>query len=637
MRRLLGLACLALVATAPAEVRLGSLFTSNMVLQQRTDAPVWGWAKPGERVSIRTTWGANAETVAGKDGKWMVKLHTKEAGGPYEVAVSGENSIWLRNVMLGEVWVCSGQSNMEWPVGVHRGLTPISNADDEVKNATHPTIRLFQVTKKMADAPEATCGGSWAECSPKSVFDFSATAYFYARALNEALKLPVGVINTSWGGTEVELWMSESAMKSVPELGSALAANKAAAAAHDAAAADREKKMASDLGNTENWQRESLDDAAWTRITNPDQWEKTELKDLDGSVWYRAKVLLTDAQAKKACVLHLGVVDDDDETWVNGQRVGSTKNPQAQRDYTIPAGLLRDGFNLITVRVVDTGGLGGFMTPGLVGLESGPARIPLTNWRYRIAVDLRSAPLPAEGKNASLLYNGMIAPLIPFAIRGAIWYQGESNVSRAFQYRTSFPAMIRNWRQDWKQGDFPFYYVQIAPYEYKQNGASAELREAQTLTLRASPNTGMIVVTDITGDVTNIHPTNKQEVGKRLALVALANNYGRKVAYSGPMFRDMKVQGNKIRISFDHAEGLKIVGDKLEGIFVAGADKQLVPAEAKVEGNDLIVWSDAVKKPISVRFGWGDAVVTNLANGAGLPAAPFRTDAWPCMTLNVKW
>ncbi len=634
---MLGLACLALVAAAPAEVRLGSLFTSNMVFQQRTDAPVWGWAKPGEKVSIRTTWGANAETVAGKDGKWMLKLHTKEAGGPYEVAVSGENSLWLRNVMLGEVWVCSGQSNMEWPVGVHRGLTPINGADDEVKNATHPGIRLFQVTKKMADAPEATCGGSWTECSPKSVFDFSATAYFYARYLNETLKVPVGVINTSWGGTEVELWMSEPAMKSVPELGSALAANKAAAAAYDAAAADREKKMASDLGTTENWQQESLDDAAWTRITNPDQWEKMELKDLDGSVWYRAKVLLTEAQAKNACVLHLGIVDDDDETWVNGQRIGSTKNPQAQRDYTIPAGLLRDGFNLITVRVVDTGGLGGFMTPGLVGLESGPARIPLTNWRYRIAVDLRSAPLPPEGKNASLLYNGMIAPLIPFAIRGAIWYQGESNVSRAYQYRTSFPTMIHNWRQDWKQGDFPFYFVQIAPYEYKQDGASAELREAQALTLKASPNTGMVVITDITGDVTNIHPTNKQDVGKRLALVALANTYGQKVACSGPMYRDMKVQDNKIRISFDHAEGLKIVGDKLEGILIAGADKQLVPAEARVEGNDLIVWSDAVKKPVSVRFGWGDAVVTNLANGAGLPAAPFRTDTWPCMTLNVKW
>ncbi len=637
MRPYAVIAALGAAALAGADVKLASLFTSNMVFQQRTEAPIWGTAAPGEQVTIRTTWGANATAVAGEDGRWRTKVRTGAAGGPYEVSVTGGNSLWLRNVMLGEVWVCSGQSNMEWPLGVFPGLNPVRNSAEEVAGANFPNIRLFQVEKKMADTLQESCGGSWVPCSPQTVADFSATGYLFGRGLHQALGVPVGLIMTAWGGTEVELWTSEPALRRMPSFAEALDQNEVAAAATRTAIAEQKKRLEADKGK--GWEREDLDDADWQRLVDPASYEATELDKFDGSVWYRAKVLLTAAQAKSPAVLHLGPIDDMDETWVNGTRVGGLDQWEQPREYKVPVGVLREGLNTITIRTVDTGGLGGFRQPEKIGWMAGETRIPLTNWRMKVGVNLADTPLPAnQGKAHSMLYNGMIAPLIPFAIRGAIWYQGESNVSRAFQYRTSFPNMIQNWREDWGQGDFPFYFVQIAPFEYNQNDASAELREAQAMTLSRLPNTGMAVTVDVVPDVKNIHPPFKQEVGDRLSRLALNLTYGKKdVACFGPMYQSAKLVNDKFVVRFQHADGLKIEGDKLAGIEIAGDDKVFKPAEAKVDGQTLVVWSDAVAKPVAVRFGWRDASVTNLFNGAGLPAPPFRSDDWPGITIDVKW
>lgn len=637
MRLVASFLVLALAGCSFAEVRLASLFQSGMVFQQRTEAPVWGTAKPGERISVRTTWGANAVTTAREDGTWSLKLKTPAAGGPFEVSVSGENALWLRNVMVGEVWVCSGQSNMEWPLGIHPGMTQVANAAEEVAGATYPAIRLFQVERKMADTIQTSCGGAWKACTPETVRSFSAVAYFFGRELHKQLGVPVGLIMAAWGGTEVELWTSESALKRIPELGEALERNRAARAAYNAAMAERQAKLKSDpLHGAE---AEGYDDTSWTRVADPGSFEQMGLGQFDGSVWFRCRLLLTDAQAKTAATLTLGPIDDADEVWINGQHIGGTANHQVDRAYGIPAGVLKEGFNTVVIRALDTGGVGGFQRPGDIGLRVGESRIPLTNWRYKVGIDLSAVPMPTNaGRAASTLYNGMIAPLIPFAIRGAIWYQGESNVSRAHQYRTSFPNMIRNWREDWGLGDFPFYFVQIAPYAYNAKDASAELREAQTLTAQTLKNTGQAITMDLVPDVRDIHPPRKQEVGDRLARLALNLTYGMKsVPCFGPTYASHRVSGKEVRVKFAHAEGLEIRGDSLAGIEICGEDKVFVPAQAKVDGDSLVVWAEGIDKPVAVRFGWRDAVVTNLYNGAGLPAGPFRTDNWPGVTEGVKW
>lgn len=636
MRRI---ACLAILLTSVsyAEVKLHPLFSSHMVLQQRTEAPIWGWAKPGEQIAIRTTWGANATATAGEDGRWRAKLKTVQAGGPYEISITGENSIWLRNVMLGEVWVCSGQSNMDWPLGVFPGMTPVRNAAEEVAAATQPGLRLFKVGKNMAPAVEESCGGTWTPCTPQTANDFSALGYFFGRELNKQLGVPIGLIMTTWGGTEVELWTSEPALKRMPDFAEALEKNQAAVAATQAAVAEQKKRLANDPGR--GWEKEDADDADWKRLAEPVSYEQSDLATFDGSVWYRSKLLLTAAQAKADAVLNLGPIDDEDETWVNGVKIGATERWDIPRSYKVPIGALREGFNTVVVRTVDTAGYGGFRDTKAIGLQVGTTKIPLTNWRMKVSVDLSQVPMPKEqGKASSLLYNGMIAPLLPFAIRGSIWYQGESNVSRAFQYRTSFPNMIKNWREDWGQGDFPFYFVQIAPFAYNAKDAGAELREAQGLTVGALPNVGMAVTMDVVPDLGNIHPPYKQEVGDRLARLALNQTYGKRdVVCFGPTFKGAKFDGPKVTVRFDHAQGLKIEGPKLNGIEVAGEDKVFHPAEAKVEGETLVVTCAEVGKPVSVRFGFRDAVVTNLFNEAGLPAPPFRSDDWPGVTVGVKW
>ncbi|MCC7434261.1 MAG: hypothetical protein IT363_06215 [Methanoregulaceae archaeon] len=619
------------VTMAAAEVKLASPFSSNMVLQRQTEVTIWGTADPGEQITLRATWGATGKATADDKGQWRAKLKTGPAGGPHELSVSGSNSLYLRNILLGEVWVCSGQSNMEWPLNI------VENGPAEVAAANHPNLRFLTVPHRMADQPENSFAGSWVACKPETARGFSATAYYFGLALQRELRVPVGLIQTAVGGTEAELWTSEPTLRTMPDLAARFDAVRQRYQEAQNAAAERRKRLAADPGLGQ-WSANEMDDREWSRISDPGLWREGDLADLDGTVWYRARLLLTDSQAKEGGTLRLGQIDDEDEVWINGRPVGKTAGAGQERAYQVKPEGLREGFNTVAIRVTDTGGEAGFRNPRAIGFFPKEGSIPLTNWRYRIGVKTNDLPAPfGAPRPGASLYNGMIAPLVPYTIRGAIWYQGESNVSRAEQYRTLFPAMIADWRKAWGM-ELAFYFVQISPFEYGQNHASAELREAQLDTYRTVPMTGIAVTADIVPNLRDIHPTIKQPVGERLAKWALVNQYGRKdIVPSGPLYKSAKRDGKAMRVEFDFGVGLTVKGDSILGLEIAGEDLKFVPAQGKVEGSTLVVWADGVEKPAAVRLGWKDAVLMNLFNGAGLPASPFRTDSAPRLTAGVKW
>ncbi len=504
-----------------AEVTLPSMFSDNMVLQREAKISVWGKASPGEAVSV-TLGGQHKSTKADDHGAWKVALDALEAGGPFEIKVEGGNAITIHNVLVGEVWVCSGQSNMAWTVNQS------SDAKREIAAADHPKIRLFTVPNTTSSRPRDAVVGKWDECSPKSVPDFSAVAYFFGRELHEKLDVPIGLIETAWGGTPAESWTTRETMESDPELKVIVERSDKSVSAHG----DALRKYVQDFTS-----------------------------------WIEA--------AEKA------------------DAAGEPLPPP-------PA------------------------VPG----------------------DPRVNP-----HRPSVLYNAMVAPLVPYAIRGAIWYQGESNAGRAYQYRTLFPSMIRDWRRVWGQGDFPFLFVQLANFEAHRPGdpgaprdpnaepgesAWAELREAQLMTL-ALPNTGMAVIIDI-GDRYDIHPKNKQDVGRRLALAALAGTYGKELVHSGPMYDSVKFEDGRAQLTFKHVGGGLVAkgGSELKGFAIAGEDRKFVWAEAKIEGDKVVVSSDKVKRPVAVRYAWANDPACNLFNQAGLPASSFRTDDWPGVTADQK-
>ncbi len=493
-----------LATVVRAEVRLPAIFGDNMVLQAGARLPVWGWADAGEEVHVLI--GEQLRrTRADANGRWRVEFEPLAPGGPVKFVVEGKNRIELRNVLVGEVWLCSGQSNMEWPV------SRAANPEQEIASANYPQIRLFKVAKIVAAKPLEDTDGQWQVCSPQTVAGFSAVGYFFGRELHKRLGVPVGLIQSAWGGTPAEAWTSLEALNAHPEL----------------------KPI------VERW----------------DEILENYPKALER---YRKRMAAWQQNAKAA-------------------RAAGKRPPRRPR----------------------------------------PPRGP--NHPHR----------PAG------LYNGMIKPIVPFAIRGVIWYQGESNAARAYQYRTLFRTMIRDWRRTWRQGNFPFLFVQLANFRQRQAepGESdwAELREAQTMAL-AEPNTGMAVTIDI-GEANDIHPKNKQDVGRRLALAALAIAYGKDIVYSGPLYDSHKIEGNKVRIFFTHVDGgLVARGGELKGFAIAGPDRKFVWAKAAIDGDTVVVWSDQVPNPVAVRYGWADNPECTLYNKAGLPASPFRTDDWPGIT-----
>lgn len=632
------------VIPSEANVKPARIFSSNMVLQQGQQNPVWGWADKGEKVTISFA-GKTITTKADKAGKWSAKLPSLDYGGPYEMTIKGKNTIQFDNILIGDVWICSGQSNMEWMV------MNTNNAKSEIASANYPNIRLFTVAKKVAQKPvEDLDNGEWVVCSPQTVPDFSAVGYFFGRYLNQELKVPVGLIHTSWGGTVAETWASAQTIENDPDFKDKL---------KELAGFDvnkyREQKMAAikaklnevpekDAGLVNGvavYADQAMDDANWANMDPTKVWEENNYPPIEGIAWYRKTVTLTADQAKQANEIHLGMIDDNDMTWINGVKVGSTKGYNQNRVYTIPSNTLKAGKNVIAIRVEDTGGGGGMYGDAAEKyLAVGDKQISLADpWKFKVSEAQIGSLEVGPNDYPTLLFNGMLNPIIPYGIKGAIWYQGESNAGRAKQYQRVFPDMIKDWRTHWNQGDFSFFFVSLANYmeASRQPGESdwAELREAQTKTL-ALTNTGMALAIDL-GEAGDIHPRNKQDVGKRLALSALKTTYGKNIVHSGPMYQSVKFDGNKAIITFTETGSGLVAKDKygyLKSFSIAGADHKFVWARAFINsGNSVVVYSDEVKNPVAVRFGWANNPDDlNLYNKEGLPANPFRTDDWPGIT-----
>ncbi len=642
--------CLVFTFISFANISLPKIFGSNMVLQRNQPIPVWGWAAPGEKVTVQLN-KQLLSTKAGKNGDWKISLAPEMAGGPYTLTVKGKNDISFNNVLVGEVWICSGQSNMEMPIA---GWGKINNYQQEINAANYPQIRQIKVPNTVSATPKNDIpGGEWKECNPSTAGDFTAAGYFFALQLYKELKVPIGLINTSWGGTHSETWTSRVAFEQSDEFKDMIA-TVPTTGLEDIAKKRTEavKKKIEDLQgplsntvNTSQWKDAGFDDSKWPHLKEPGTWEEQGLAELDGVVWFRKEVTIADANAGKPATLQLAKIDDIDVTYVNGEKVGSMDKWDDDRRYTIPAGILKAGKNIIAVRVQDNGGGGGiYGDPANLQLTVNNKSISLAGeWSFRVESMLTGNSSLGPNSYPTLLFNAMLNPLIPFAFKGVIWYQGESNAGRAYQYRKAFPLMINDWRKHWGVGDFPFYFVQLSSFNSGNgnsvNGSTwAELREAQTMTL-SLPNTGMAVTTDI-GDAKDIHPKNKQDVGKRLAAIALNKTYGIAGEYSGPLYESMKTDGNKAIISFTHAGGL-MVKDKygyIKGFEIAGADHQFHYAKAMIDGDKIIVWQDGVKEPVAVRYGWADdAGEANLFNKEGFPASPFRTDTWKGITEASKF
>ena len=633
-----------------SNISLPKIFCANMVLQRNKLIPVWGWADANEKITIQFN-KQTKSTVAGKNGKWLIKLNVEKAGGPYELVVSGKNTIKLSNVLVGEVWICSGQSNMEMPI---EGWGKINNYEQEIAAANYPEIRHIKIPNNISSLlQDDILSGEWKICTPQTAGDFTAAGYFFARELYNKLKVPVGLINTSWGGTMVETWISRKAFEQSDEFKNMISTMPLLNL--DSLAKERKDAMLKKIEAlqgalvskeiTITWSDANIEDSKWSQMNLPGLWEQKGLDDLDGVVWFRRSINISSADAGKEATLELAMIDDNDITYVNGVKVGATNSYNTKRKYIIPAGVLKEGKNSIAIRVEDTGGGGGVygdQADMKITIDNKPASLA-GDWLYRIE-SINQSTSVAPNDYPALLYNAMLNPLIPYAMRGAIWYQGEANAGRAYQYRQAFPLMITDWRRHWGAGDFPFYFVQLASFNAangnSKNGSTwAELREAQTLTL-SLPNTGMVVTTDI-GNATDIHPKNKQDVGKRLAAIALQNVYQINIISSGPMYQSIQIAGNMVTVSFKNVGSGLIAKSKdgnLSGFEIAGEDKIFYYATAFIKNNKVVVSCDSVRHPIAVRFGWADdAGDDNLFNKEGFPAAPFRTDKWKGITEGAKF
>jgi len=630
----------ALQDTTPTPPFVDPLFSDNMVLQRNANDAIWGWTTPGAKVTV-TLDSETRTATAGSDGKWMTKLSVGPAGGPYELSVSGPQSATFHNVMSGDVWICSGQSNMEFGVG------NLLNPDAVTSAANYPNLRLYFVPHAITPAPLPYTTASWEVCSPdnlKSDGDwggFSAVAYFFGKQLQQDLNVPIGLIHTSWGGTVAESWTRKSDLQAkLPQFDADISSVEASAKPNKMTFDDWYNQF--DDGTKNGWNGDTFDDSSWPTMQVPNHVQDSGLPGFTARqsvFWLRRTVDLTADQAQQPATLRF-IADDNDGTWVNGKFVGATDGYATQRAYKLPSGLLRAGSNTIAVRVTDTQAPGGiYGDPNTDGLDVGTTTIPLAGpWKVKLGGVVGSNnPFPMTGlgdpNHATLLYNGMIAPLEPFGVKGAIWYQGESNVGRGYEYRTLLPTMITSWREAFGQGDFPFLIVQLAGFQHppQEPGEDgwAEVREAEWLTTKAIKHVGLATAVDV-GEMDDIHPKNKQEVGRRLALVAEHQVYGKSVVDSGPVYRSMKVEGSAIRLSFDHTNGGLDAkgGGTLHGFAIAGDDHKWHWADAKIDGNSVVVSSSEVSQPVAVRYYWATFLDANLENGTGLPALPFRTDDW---------
>ena len=640
--------CVIFPSHAVPNIRIPKIFTTGMVLQEGRENPIWGWADEGESIEI-TFAGKNIRAEAGKDGKWKAALPVMPYGGPHTLLLVGKNTIELKDILIGEVWFCSGQSNME--MSVANAL----NAKEEVSLANYPEIRMFTVPHAVSQTPnEDVEKGQWLKCSPAVIARFSAVGYYFGRDLHQKLNVPIGLVLSAWGGTVAESWTSPETIQQDPDFKDRLA--KLSSYTPESYKTEKllqiQKMTGTDfpvkdeglVNEVAVYAKNVFDDTAWKNIPIPGFWEAKGFYGLDGIAWYRKELILSKNDIAGDMEIHLGRVENSDIAWINGVRLeaaGTNKN----RVYTIAANLLKEGKNVFSVRVKNDQGSGGIVggAEGKIYLKTKSERKDISEvWEFKMSEVFDGVlSLKNVGPNdfPTLLFNGMVNPIVNYGIKGVIWYQGENNAPRAKQYHRIFPNLIADWRSKWGQGDFPFLFVSLANYKKPETKPTpstwAELREAQASALKL-PNTGMALAIDL-GEVNDIHPKNKQDVGKRLAANALKVAYNKDVIASGPTYKEMSVNGNVVKVSFSNiSKGLKSKdgGNSITGFSLAGEDKKFYFAKAELQkDNTILISTDDVKNPVAIRYAWADNPgELNLYNTEDLPATPFRTDTWPGVT-----
>jgi sialate O-acetylesterase len=665
---------------AHADVTVPAFFSDHAVLQKSAKVPIWGKAAPSEAVTV-TLDKATTTATTGDDGKWKAALDLHAEGpGPYNLVIQGKNQLNISDVLVGEVWLCGGQSNMDFP------LAGFPIAKTEVPQSTNPLLRQFKVNKNPSPIPLDDVQGKWVLCDTTTAGQFSAVGYFFGKKIQNELGVPVGLMNDCLGGTVIETWMSEDALSADPDLKAG--ADKAQA----------ERKAFDDYGTQyEAWQKQysredkpqgdpmtfagpDVNTSDWKTVTLPGTFAAAGLPDTGGATWVRKTITAPSADVApgKGIDLYLADVRDSDEVYFNGKKIAASNETATDHRYGIRNTAVQQGDNVLAVRIFNPGPGAGIQPDKgrYAGRFQGNHYMLNGDWLAKpeytlpaldataLAALPQRPPVPYDSQNvAGYLFNGMINPVIPYAIQGVIWYQGEGNYNHGYQYRTEFPLLIKDWRAKWGQGDFPFYFCQIANNQQHPktpgDDVAAELREAQTMTLSV-PNTGEAILIDI-GEEGNIHPADKFDVGDRLARIALANAYGKKVVYSGPTYDTMSIEGDKVRLHFKNTDGGLVAkpipatyqplstdpkteplvryapdGD-LEGFAICGDDHKLKWATAKLDGDSVLVWNAEVPKPVAVRYDWAYNPIGNLYNGASLPAGPFRTDDFPPVSLKGRY
>lgn len=614
-----------------AKITLPTLVSDGMVLQRNQKLNVWGKADAGEKVEVKFL-NKNYKTIADQTGNWKITLPEQKAGGPYTMTI---NEITLKDILIGDVWLASGQSNMELPM---RRLTPLYA--DEIKNANNQNIRFFTVPQKYNfKLPQTELdGGKWEATNPQTILNFSGVAYFFAKELSEKNKVAVGIIHASLGGSPIQAWMDENSLKKYPEYLDEAKKWQNDDLIKSTESGEQALSKAwyteldqSDIGLNQHWENFDLNDSDWKTMNIPGSWEDKE-GSFEGSVWFRKEINLTKNQAGKAAFLNLGRIKDADVTYINGVKVGNVTYEYPPRWYDIPAGVLKEGKNVIAIRISNGSGKGQFIADKPYYLEIEGNKIDLkTEWKYKIGAKMEKM---APGQTfirwkPTGLYNAMINPLINYSIKGAIWYQGESNTGKPKEYGDLLTTMITDWRNKWNQKEMPFFTVQLANFmEAKTQPVEsnwAELRDQQRQVSLKVPNTGLAVIIDI-GEWNDIHPLNKKTVGDRLALQALKVADKKNIIADGPVYQSMKTEGNKIILFFKNGTDDFAPVSELKGFAIKGKDGKYEWAKAKIESNKIIVWNDTISNPISVRYDWADNPDGNLKNKTGLPASPFTTE-----------
>ncbi len=615
------------------------IFGDNMVLQRGKANTIWGWSDPGDKVRVEIA-GKTASGVAGTDRRWQVKIQPPPAGGPYTMTIKGHQTVELQNVLVGDVWLCGGQSNMQVSLRIVR------NSDAEIKAANYPEIRFFTVVGHPAYHHTDVVEGTWKVLSPDTADRISAVAYYFARKVQQEIHVPIGLVVDAVGGTPAEAWTSAAALRPLKDFDIPLAelGKLSAEGAPEYGNYVMHWYDQYDIGLKGNWAAPDFDDSNWKAVEIPGGFSELGVPDTPAVVWFRREIVLPDPIPAGRSLLFLGSIERMDTAYINGTEVGASAWVENPRVYFIRDGVLKPGKNVVAIRVFKTKPQGGFLAkPEELRLMLGDkTSIPLAApWKGQLSVDSRPPhPMPIGFENwpvmPSVLYEGMLAPIAPLSITGALWYQGEQNSDRGFQYRRIMPVTIADWRKLFGQGDFPFYIVSLPAFGHRSptpiEDTWAETRESQSITAAHVRNSCLAVTID-TGDPDNLHPKDKLPVGEGLAFCALAKRYRKHVVYSGPTLASVKRLPGSIRLRFAHTDGgLVAKGPKLEEFSIAGEDQKWYWADARIEGNTVVVSSPSVPNPKEVRYAWQSNPAATLFNGAGLPAGPFRTDAWPGMT-----